>query len=62
MEDNQAADESSYSISPLFQTETDSSVPAVIQMVDVALRSYFLRCARKPQLTTPEEIRAAIRV
>ena len=84
MEDDQAADESSYSISPLvtpqglalsdsekaealadnletqFQPMTDPSVPAV-ELVDVALRSYFLSPASQPQLTTPDEFHAAIR-
>jgi len=85
MEDDQAGDESSYSISPLvtpggialsdsekaealadnleaqFQPVTDPSVPAVIETVDVALRSYFLSPASEPQLTTPDEVHEAIR-
>jgi len=40
---------------------TDPSVPAVIETVDVALRSYFLSPASKPQLTTPDEVLEAIR-
>jgi len=76
VEDDQAGDEISYSISPLvtpggialsdsekaealadnleaqFQPVTDPSVPAVIERVDVALRSYFLSPASEPQLTT----------
>jgi hypothetical protein len=31
-----------------FQPVTDPSVPAVIEMVDVALRSYFLTPASEP--------------
>ena len=40
---------------------TDPSVVAVIEMVDVALRSYFLSPANEPQLTAPDEVHAAIR-
>jgi hypothetical protein len=39
---------------------TDPSVPAVIEMVDVALRSYFLIPASEPKLTTPDEVQEAI--
>ena len=40
---------------------TDPSVPAVIEMVDVALRSYFLTSASEPKLTNPDEVHEAIR-
>ena len=43
------------------QPVTDPSVPAVIEMVDVALRSYFLSPVSEPHLTTPDEVYAAIR-
>ena len=39
---------------------TDPSVPAVIETVEVALRSYFLSTASEPQLTTPDEGHEAI--
>jgi len=39
----------------------DPSVPAVIETVDVALRSYFLSPASVVHLTTPDEIDEAIR-
>jgi hypothetical protein len=85
VEDDQAADESSYSISPLvtpggfglldsenaealagnletqFQPVTDPSIPAVIEMVDLALRSYFVSPACEQHLTTPDEVHGAIR-
>jgi len=85
VEDDQAGDESFYSISPLvipggidvsdsekaedladnletqLQPVNDPSVPGFIEMVDVALRSYFLSSASKPQLTTPNEVHEAIR-
>ena len=44
-----------------FQPVTDPSVPAVIETVDVELRSYFLSPAIEPQLTTPDEVHEAIR-
>jgi len=40
---------------------TDPSVLAVIEMVDVALRSYFMTPASEPKLTNPEEVQEAIR-
>ena len=39
---------------------TNPSVPAVIETVDVVLRSYFLTPASEPQLTTPDEVHEAI--
>jgi len=84
VEDDQAGDEGSYSISPLvtpggialsdsdktkaladnlesqFQPVTDPSVPAIIETVSVALRSYSLSPASEPQLTTPDEVHEAI--
>ena len=85
VEDDQAGNESSYSISPLvipmgialsdsekaealaenleaqLQQVTDPSVPAIIETVDVALRSYFLSPASEPKLTTPDEVHEDIR-
>ena len=86
MEDDQKADESSYSVSPLvtpgvialsdsekakaladnlesqFQPVTHPSVPAVIEKVYVALRSYLMTPASEPNLTNPDEVQEAIRV
>jgi len=39
---------------------TDPSFPAVIEMVCVALRFYFLSPASEPHLTTPAEVHEAI--
>jgi len=39
----------------------DPSVPAVIEMADVAPRSYFLSPPSETQLTAPDEVHAAIR-
>ena len=44
-----------------FQSVTDLSVPAVIDMVDVALRSYFMTPASEPKLINPDEVQEAIR-
>jgi len=43
-----------------FQPVTYPSVPAIIEMVDVALRSYFLTPASEPKLTDPDEVQEAI--
>jgi len=40
---------------------TDPSVAAVNEMVDVALRSYFLSPVSEAHLTTPDEVYEAIR-
>jgi len=42
-----------------FQPVTDPSFPTIINMVDVALRSYSLSPASEPQLTTPDEVHEA---
>jgi hypothetical protein len=44
-----------------FQPMTDPSVPAVIEMVDVTLNSYFLTPASEGKLTNPDEFQVAIR-
>jgi hypothetical protein len=40
---------------------TDPSVPAVIETVNVGLRSYFMAPASEPKLTNPEDVQEAIR-
>jgi hypothetical protein len=40
---------------------TDPSVPAVIQIVDVGLRSCFMAPASEPKLTNPENFQKAVR-
>jgi hypothetical protein len=84
VEDDQAGDESSYSVSPWsppgsgsqtlrkpkplpiiwtqFQPVTDPSVPAVIETIDVGLRSYFMAPASNPKLTKPVEAQEANKV
>jgi len=39
---------------------TEPSVPAVIESVEVALRSYFMTPINEPKLTYPEEVQEAI--
>ena len=81
VEDDQAGEESSYSVSPLvtpggialsvsekaealadiletqFQPVTDPSFPAVIETVNVGLRSYFMAQASEPKLTNLRKFR-----
>jgi len=44
-----------------FQPVADTSVPTVIEVVDVSLRSYIQRPAIEPKLTKPDEVHEAIR-
>jgi hypothetical protein len=44
-----------------FQSVDELSLPAVIELVDVALRSYFQTPANEPTLTNPNEVHEAIR-
>jgi hypothetical protein len=41
---------------------TDPSVPAVIETVNVGLRSYFMAPASEPKLTNPDDVQEAIRI
>jgi hypothetical protein len=49
------------SLETQFQPATVSSVPAVIEMVDVTLESYFQTPASEPNLTNPDEVQESIR-
>jgi hypothetical protein len=49
------------SLETQFQPVTDPSAAVVIEMVDVALRSYFLTPASEPKLTNPDEVHEAIK-
>jgi hypothetical protein len=44
-----------------YQPATDPSVPAVIKIVDVALKSHFMTPASEPKLTNPYEFHEDIR-
>jgi hypothetical protein len=48
------------SLETQFRLMTVPSV-SVVEMVDVALRSYFLTPASEPKLTDPDEVQEAIR-
>ena len=61
LSDSEKAEALADNLETQFQLVTDPSVPAVIEMVDVALRSYFMTPASEPKLTKPEEIQEAIR-
>jgi len=59
--DSEKAEALTDNVEALFQPVTDPSVPADIETVDVAPRSYFLSPASEPHLTTPDEVHEAIR-
>ena len=61
LSDSEKAEALADNLETQFQPVTDRTVPAVIVMVDVALRSYFLSLASEPQLTTPHEVHEAIK-
>jgi len=56
LSDSEKAEALADSLKTEFQPVSDTSVPAVIEMVDVALRSYFLTPASEPKLTNPDEV------
>ena len=49
------------SLETQFQPVTDPLVPTVIEMVHVALNSYFPTPASEPKLTNPDEVQEATR-
>jgi hypothetical protein len=59
--DSEKAEALAYSLETQFQLVTNPLVPAVIEMVDVALKSYFLTSASEPKLTNPDEVHKTIR-
>jgi hypothetical protein len=59
--DSEKAEALAVSPETQFQPFTDPSVPAVIETVDVALRSYFLTPASEPKLTNADEVQETIR-
>jgi hypothetical protein len=61
LSDSEKAEALAVNLETLFQPVTDPSVRAVIQAVNVGLRSYFMALPSEPQLTNPEEIQKAIR-
>ena len=55
LSDSEKADALADTLETQFQPVADPSIPAVIEMADVALRSYFLTPASEPKLTNPDE-------
>ena len=60
LSDSEKAEAFANNLEAQFQLVTDPSVPEVIEMVDVARRSYFMTPASEPKLTNPEEVQEAI--
>ena len=58
--DSKKAEALADSLETHLQLVTDPSFPAVIEMVDLALRSYFLTSASESMLTNPEEVHEVI--
>jgi hypothetical protein len=61
LSDSEKAEALADNLETQFQPVTDPSVPAIIEIVDVAMKSYFLTPASEPKLTNPEEVQEAIR-
>jgi hypothetical protein len=61
LSDSEKAEANADNVETQFQPLTDPSIPAFIEMVDVALRSHFLTPASETKLTTPDEVQEAIR-
>jgi hypothetical protein len=60
LSDSEKAETLSDSLEAQFHPVTIHSVPAIIEMVDVALESYFRTPVSEPKLTGPEEVHEAI--
>jgi hypothetical protein len=61
LSDSENAEALADNLEAQFQPVTDPSVPAVIEKVDVALRSYLISPASEPKFSNPEEVQEAIR-
>ena len=61
LSDSEKAEALAGNLEAQFQPVTDPSIPAVIEKVDVALRSYLMTPASEPNLTNPEEVQGVIR-
>jgi hypothetical protein len=59
--DSERAEALADSLETEFQPVTNPSVAAVIEMVDLSLRSHYMTPASEPKLTNPEEVREAMR-
>jgi hypothetical protein len=61
LSDSEKAETLADNLEAQFQPVTDHSVPAVIETVDVWLRSNFMAPAGESKITNPEEVKEAIR-
>ena len=61
LSDSEKAEALADSLDTQFQPLSDPSFPTVIDMIDVALKSYFLTPASEHKLTNPDEVQEAIR-
>jgi hypothetical protein len=61
LSDSEKAEVLSDSIEAQFQPVTDPSDPAVIEMVDVALRAYSYAPVSEPMLSNPVKVKDAVR-
>jgi hypothetical protein len=61
LSDSEKAEALAVNLEAQVQPVSAPSVPAVIEMVDVVLRSYFMTPASEPTLTNPDEVQEAIR-
>jgi hypothetical protein len=61
LSDSEKAEALADSLGAQFQPVTVHLVPAVIEMVEMALESYFQTPASKPKLTGPKEVHEAVR-
>jgi hypothetical protein len=61
LSDSEKAEALADTLETQFQSVADPSVPAVIEMVDVALKSYIQMPASEPKLTNPDEVYKAIK-
>ena len=61
LSDSEKAEGLADNLKEQFQPVADPSDPAVIETVDVALRSYFLSPTSEPRLAKPDEVHETIR-
>jgi hypothetical protein len=61
LSDNERAEALADRLETQFQPVTDPSAQAVIEIVDVSLRSYFMTPASEPKLTNHDEVQDVIR-
>jgi hypothetical protein len=60
LSDSETAEALTNSLEAQFQSKTISSVPAVTEIVNVGLMSFFLTLVSEPKITNPDEVHEAI--